>query len=246
MGESITGTGRLGHSLSMSTDENFVVAGAPEATQSSMPNAGLIKIYIWDNVTRAYEEFSTIKPAEDSSNTPNMQFGWSHAKAESTENSDRDTRQKYLLVGAPGYANDTGIVYIYTYTPVGDSTEAAWTQDNNVISSQSGANKRFGHRMALNDNGDILAVSSVSPDDAGMVEIFVRTSPSNDSSTIPGFTHVQTLKGVSSGDSTLNTSFGEDLSMSKDGRTLVISAPGRDILQQADVGTVYIYKWKVI
>ena len=245
MGESITGTGRLGHSLSMSTDENFVVAGAPEATQSSMPNAGLIKIYIWDNVTRAYEEFSTIKPAEDSSNTPNMQFGWSHAIAESTENSDRDTRQKYLLVGAPGYANDTGIVYIYTYTPVGDSTEAAWTQDNNVISSQSGANKRFGHRMALNDNGDILAVSSVSPDDAGMVEIFVRTSPSNDSSTIPGFTHVQTLKGVSSGDSTLNTSFGEDLSMSKDGRTLVISAPGRDILQQADVGTVYIYKWNL-
>ncbi|MGA1048875.1 MAG: hypothetical protein ACO3UU_12775, partial [Minisyncoccia bacterium] len=31
MSDSTTGTGRLGHSLSISTDENFIVAGAPEA-----------------------------------------------------------------------------------------------------------------------------------------------------------------------------------------------------------------------
>jgi aspartate carbamoyltransferase regulatory subunit len=248
MSDSTTGTGRLGHSLSMSTDENFVAAGAPYANiltsdgSTRRNNSGLIKLFIWDTVTKAYNEFTTIKPADDSSSA-NINFGWSHALAEPTIDSDKTVRQKYLLVGAPGYASDTGIVYLYTYTPVEDSTFAAWTQDNSVVSSQAGINKRFGHRMAINDNGDILAVSSVSPDDAGMVEIFVRTSPSNNDSTMLGFTHVQTLKGVSADDSTLNTAFGEDLSMSKDGLTLVISAPGRDNFSQADAGAVYIYKW---
>ena len=248
MSDSTTGTGRLGHSLSMSTDENFVVAGAPYANiltvdgSTRRNNSGLVKLFIWDSVTKAYNEFTTIKPADDSSSA-NINFGWSHALAEPTIDSNKYTRQKYLLVGAPGYANDTGIVYLYTYTPVEDSTFAAWTQDNSVVSSQSGSNKRFGHRMTINDNGDILAVSSVSPDDAGMVEIFVRNSPSNDDSSVLGFSHVQTLKGVSADDSTLNTAFGESLSMSKDGATLIISAPGRDNLSQADAGAVYIYKW---
>ena len=248
MSDSTTGTGRLGHSLSISTDENFIVAGAPYANiltsdgSTRRNNSGLIKLFIWNPITKAYDEFTTIKPADDSSSA-NINFGWSHALAEPTMDSDRNVRQKYLLVGAPGYASDTGIVYLYTYTPVEDSTFAAWTQDNSVVSSQAGTNKKFGHRMAINDNGDILAVSSVSPDDAGMVEIFVRTSPSNDDSTTLGFTHVQTLKGVSAGDSTLNTAFGESLSMSKDGTTLVISAPGRDNLSQADAGAVYVYKW---
>ena len=250
MSDSTTGTGGLGHSLSISTDENFIVAGAPNANiltsdgSTRRNNSGLIKLFIWNPITKAYDEFTTIKPADDSSSA-NINFGWSHALAEPTMDSDRNVRQKYLLVGAPGDASDTGIVYLYTYTPVEDSTFAAWTQDNSVVSSQAGTNKRFGHRMAINDNGDILAVSSVSPDDAGMVEIFVRTSPSNGDSTTLGFTHVQTLKGVSAGDSTLNTAFGESLSMSKDGTTLVISAPGRDNLGQADAGAVYVYKWNM-
>jgi len=250
MSDSTTGTGRLGHSLSISTDENFIVAGAPYANiltsdgSTRRNNSGLIKLFIWNPITKAYDEFTTIKPADDSSSA-NINFGWSHALAEPTIDSDRNVRQKYLLVGAPGYASDTGIVYLYTYTPVEDSTFAAWTQDNSVVSSQAGINKKFGHRMAINDNGDILAVSSVSPDDAGMVEIFVRNSPTIGDSTTLGFTHVQTLKGVSAGDSTLNTAFGESLSMSKDGTTLVISAPGRDNLSQADAGAVYVYKWNI-
>jgi len=249
MSDSTTGTGRLGESLSISTDENFIVAGAPYANilasdgSTRRNNSGLIKLFIWNPITKAYDEFTTITPADDG--TENINFGWSHALAEPTADSDASVRQKYLLVGAPGYASDTGIVYLYTYTPVEDSTFAAWTQDNSVVSSQADTNKRFGHRMAINDNGDILAVSSVSPDDAGMVEIFVRNSPDSVDSTTLGFTHVQTFKGTSSQDSTLNTAFGESLSMSKDGRTLVISAPGKDNSSQADAGAVYVYKWNM-
>jgi hypothetical protein len=39
-----------------------------------------------------------------------------------------------------------------------------------------GSGQRFGHRLQANDNGDILAVSSLAPGNAGKVEIFVRTS----------------------------------------------------------------------
>jgi hypothetical protein len=48
---------------------------------------------------------------------------------------------------------------------------------------------------------------------------------------------------VNTDGSTNNLSFGESLSMSNDGNTLVISSPGLDRGEQDDVGAIYIYKW---
>ena len=89
------------------------------------------------------------------------------------------------------------------------------------------------------------AVSSVSPGNAGKVEIFRRTSQSNDDSTQHAFTLVQTLTGISTDGSSLNTAFGDSLTMSKDGTTLVIGAPGLDdgSTDKPDAGAVYYYKW---
>ena len=53
-------TSRLGESLSISTDENFVVAGAPYTNTlntgdtARFVDSGLIKIYIWDPSTFKY------------------------------------------------------------------------------------------------------------------------------------------------------------------------------------------------
>ena len=53
-------TSRLGDSLSISTDENFVVAGAPYTNtvgtdgSTRFSNAGLIKIYVWDSTALSY------------------------------------------------------------------------------------------------------------------------------------------------------------------------------------------------
>ena len=248
MTDSDTGTGRLGESLSLSTDENFITAGAPYANilssdgSTRISESGIVHMYVWSDTLRSYEEFTKIT-APESDQTAGLQYGWAHVVAEPTENSNRATRQKYLLVSAPGYNNDTGVVYIYTYDPVGDSTASAWTQDNVITSDEAGSGKRFGHRMSINDNGDILAVSSTSSGDAGTVEIFVRSDTTSGDSTLPGFTHVQTLRGIASEDSTLNTAFGDSISMSDDGKTLVIGAPGVDKELQADAGAIYIYKW---
>ena len=240
-------TGRLGYSLTMSTDENFVVAGAPFANSigsdgsTRFADAGLIEIFVWDPTRFTYSALNTLLPPTDEAS---QNFGWAHKICEPTIDSIRSTPVKYLFVSAPGISTDTGAVYMYEWGVGSDgSTYDTWTQNLTISSNDPASNKRFGHALAANDNGDILAVSSKAPGKAGMVEIFTRTSQSNDDSVDHSFTLVQTLSAVSSDGSSVNTQFGDSIAMSKDGTTLMITAPGLDVGNQADAGAVYYYKW---
>ena len=197
-------TGRLGYSLSMSTDENFVVAGAPYTNtldqdgSTRQLNAGLIKVYIWDPSTFKYGILNTITPPTDGSTAnENLNFGWNHKISEPGGSSVRSTADKYLFVSAPGHDSDRGRIYMYTWGIGADgSTYDTWTQDLTIESPAGGSGQRFGHRIAANDNGDIIAISSISPGNAGKVEIFVRTTTSNDDSTNHTFALAQTLRRV--------------------------------------------------
>ena len=253
MTENDDNTSRLGDSLSISTDENFVVAGAPYTNtldsdgSTRQLNSGLVKVYVWNPSTFQYGILNTISPPTDgSSANDGLNFGWQHKISEPTTDSVRSTATKYLFVSAPGHDNDQGRVYMYTWGVGADgSTYDTWTQDYTIEAPDGGEGHRFGHRLAANDNGDILAVSSLAPGNAGKVEIFRRTSQSNDGSTQNSFALTQTLTGVSSDGSSLNTAFGESIAMSKDGTTLIIGSPGVDdgSTGQIDGGAVYYYKW---
>jgi len=244
-------TSRLGESLSISTDENFVVAGAPYTNTIGLDgstrqiDAGLVKIYMWEPTTFKYGILSTVTaPTDGSTANENLNFGWSHKISEPGANSVRTTPAKYLFVSAPGHDNDRGRVYMYTWGVGADgSTYDTWTSETAIEAPDGGRGQRFGHRVQANDNGDILAVSSLAPGNAGKVEIFVKTSQANDGSTLNSFTLVQTLTGVSSDGSSINTAFGESIAMSKDGTTLMIGAPGVDGTSHPDAGAVYYYKW---
>ena len=244
-------TSRLGESLSISTDENFVVAGAPYTNaldddgSTRQLNAGAIKIFLWDPATFKYGTLTTLlAPTDGSTANENLNFGWSHKISEPGASSVRTTPDKYLFVSAPGHDNDKGRVYMYTWGVGADgSTYDRWTQDYTIEAPDGGRGQRFGHRVQANDNGDILAVSSLAPGNAGKVEIFVKTSQANDGSTQNSFTLVQTLTGVSSDGSSLNTAFGESIAMSNDGTKLIIGAPGVDGTANPDSGAIYYYKW---
>ena len=244
-------TSRLGESLSISSDENFVVAGAPYANAMALDgstrqiDSGLIKIYLWGSSTLNYSLLTTLtSPFDGSSNLENANFGWSHAIAEQGTASTRSTTDKYLFVSAPGYQSDTGVVHMYTWGVGADgSTYDTWTQQTSIQSNDPDAGQRFGHRLKVNDNGDILAVSSKAPGKAGKVEIFVRSSVTNDDSTQYIWTHRQTLEGATADGSTKNTAFGDDIAMSKDGTALFVTAPGHDKTNQEDAGAIYYYKW---
>jgi len=240
-------TSRLGESLSMSTDENFVVAGAPYTNafgsdgSTRFADSGLVKLYIWDPNTFRYGILDTITSPVDAAS---QNFGWAHKVCEPGASSVRTTPDKYLFVSAPGHSSDKGRVYMYTWGIGADgSTYDTWTQDYTIEAPDGGSGQRFGHRIAANDNGDILAVSSVAPGNAGKVEIFIKTSQSSDGSTQNSFTLAQTITGVTSDGSSINTAFGDAIAMSKDGTTLIIGAPGIDGTEQPDAGAVYYYKW---
>ena len=240
-------TSRLGESLTISTDENFVVAGAPYTNavgsdgSTRFADSGLLKIYFWDGATQKYGILNTITPPIDSAS---QNFGWAHKISEPGILSTRTTADKYLFVSAPGHDNDKGRVYMYTWGVGADgSTYDTWTQDYTIEAPDGGSGQRFGHRIQANDNGDILAVSSVAPGNAGKVEIFIKTAQSNDGSTQNSFALAQTITGVDSDGSSINTAFGESIAMSKDGGTLIISAPGVDSSAHQDAGAIYYYKW---
>ena len=244
-------TSRLGESLSISTDENFVIAGAPYTNavgadgSTRFIDSGLIKIYLWDPDTFKYGLLDTVRaPTDGSTLNENANFGWSHKISEPGVTSGRSTADKYMFVSAPGHDNDRGRVYMYTWGIGADgSTYDTWTQDYTIEAPAGGSGQRFGHRIQANDNGDILAVSSQAPGNAGKVEIFIKTSQSNDGSTQNSFTLTQTITGVESDGSSINTAFGDSLAMSKDGTTLIIGAPGVDGVEQPDGGAVYYYRW---
>ena len=240
-------TGRLGHSLSMSTDENFVVAGGPYTNtlgsdgSTRFADSGVVKIFLWNPSTFRYGALTTRRSPVDAAS---QHYGWAHKICEPGAESGRSTPTKYLFVSAPGHNNDTGRVYFYTWGVGADgSTYDTWTQDSVIVSSDGGSGKRFGHKIEANDNGDIIAISSISPGNAGKVEIFVRTTTSNDDSTNHTFALAQTLTGISADGSSLNTAFGDSITMSKDGTTLIIGAPGVDKTDQGDTGAIYYYKW---
>jgi hypothetical protein len=251
MTENDISTSRLGDSLSISTDENFVVAGAPYTNtldadgSTRQTQAGLLKIYVWDPSTFKYSLLSTITPPTDgSTSNDNLNFGWEHKISEPGTASGRTTPDKYLFVSAPGHASDTGRVYMYTWGVGEDgSTYDTWTSETAIEAPDGGTGQRFGHRIQANDNGDILAVSSLAPGNAGKVEIFIKTSQANDGSTLNSFTLAQTLIGIASDGSSLNNAFGDSIAMSKDGTTLIIGAPGVDSTQHPDAGAIYYYKW---
>ena len=244
-------TSKLGYSLSMSTDENFVVAGAPYANtigsdgSTRFDDSGLVKIYLWNPSNNLYSILSTITPPTDSAS---QNFGFSHKICEPGLSSVRSTPAKYLFIGAPGLADgsqtEEGRVYMYEWGIGADgSTYDSWTQNLTISSNEPATGKRFGHAIAANDNGDILAISSQAPGKAGIVEIFRRTSQSSDDSVDHSFEYLQTLSGTSADGSSLNTGFGDSLAMSKDGTTLIVTAPGFDNGNQADAGVIYYYKW---
>ena len=244
-------TSRLGESLSISTDENFVVAGAPYTNavgadgSTRFIDSGLIKIYIWDPNTFKYGILDTVRaPTDGSTLNENANFGWAHKISEPGITSTRSTADKYMFVSAPGHDNDRGRVYMYTWGVGADgSTYDTWTQDYTIEAPAGGSGQRFGHRVQANDNGDILAVSSLAPGNAGKVEIFIKTSQSNDGSTQNSFALAQTITGVAADGSSINTAFGESIAMSKDGTTLIIGAPGVDGTAHPDAGAIYYYKW---
>jgi hypothetical protein len=148
-------------------------------------------------------------------------------------------------VGAPGSEGARGTVHLY------EDTGSGWQVQSSVVASVRGGGDRFGFSVALSSDGSTLVVGAPEEDsDSG-------DDPSGSAATGSGAAYifrsdgeawVQTayLKASNAG---TDYSFGEDVAISADGKTVVVGSPHEGSLPDSDLfaeregnGAAYVFQ----
>ena len=227
--------GQFGSSLSISNDGNTIAIGSPQANVTNN-DVGHVSIYFrttpsgtWSAQDGGMNYNSKILPhtfgaADWPSNFKNICFG-----ASVDLSNDGNT----LVVGQPGVAagnngGSAGMAWVY------NRSGTTWSQDTNKLQpTEIEQGDVYGLCVTISGDGNTIAVGSRGDDDAGYddgiynvgaVYVYVKS----------GGTWSQTHKLYPSGASRLATSyFGETLSISDDGNTLLIGSRGQGIVYTA-------------
>jgi hypothetical protein len=225
----------FGWSLALSADGATLAVGAVgeasaatgvdgDQTDDSAPRSGAVYVFARRGMKWRQEAYlkASNTGAEDT-------FGWSVALS---------ADGAILAVGAPGEASaatgvgghqadnsapHAGAVYVLA------RSGTTWTHRAYVKASNTGADDRFGHRVALSADGATLAVSALleasaatgvgghqannSAPHAGAVYVLARSGAT--------WTHQAYVKASNTGGADL---FGSDLALSADGATLAVGA----------------------
>lgn len=234
----------LGHSISLSSTSNTLVAGAPfasavrttstaerpkffysanGATASSLTKQGIVKITSFNTLTNVYDNSYVVSSPVPSNNE---EFGYSVATS--------DTR---LVVGAPGRGSNTGAVYVY-------NKGTDWDYLEEILAPDHTEGDRFGEQLVASKDLGILIVSAKKKEtieqagdstvkNTGKVFVYYYDGT--------GYNLIQTI------DESLVTSLsnadllGSSLGISDNGDTLVIGAPLTDGVE-VDQGAVHVFE----
>jgi len=191
---------RSGSSVCLSSDGNSIAVGAPK-NDANGPDDGHVRVFTWS------DSAWTQKGADIDGEAESDVSGWSVSMS-----SDGNT----IAVGAPNNdanGDKAGHVRVYSWSG------SAWTKKGSDIDGEA-AGDRSGGSVYISSDGNTLAIGAPGNDgkgiDAGHVRVFSWTDT----------TWVQKasdIDGEAVGDSS-----GHVVSMSLDGNTLVIGAPGND------------------
>jgi len=232
----------LNSTITFSADGTTLALGMPgedsgsvgvDGQQSSMhsEDSGATYIFRFKNETWVQEAYIKASNAESKDN-----FGHSVALS-----GDGNT----LVVGAPfesssatGFnadetdnsAMNSGAVYLFHF----DTVDANWSQKGYIKSSNSDSDDNFGHAVSLSEDGELLAVSA--RHEASSANTVNGDETDN---SIPGAGAVYlfrlTEQGVHNQEAYIkasnpdyNDNFGQSISLSADGKTLVVGADGED------------------
>ncbi len=218
----------FGYATALSADGNTLAVGAPRedgADNGNEDNSGAV--YLFSRAANgSWSQQALLRAANAEADD---RFGSSLALS-----GDGAT----LAVGAPKEDSgsedapesnnqvDSGAVYLFTRD--GDN----WSQQHFLKAGTIAILANFGQTLALDADGDMLAVGTPSADNlAGEVSTFRKT---ND-----GWTLTLTLKGegAQAGDS-----FGRAIDLDASGNTLAVGAPGRDLDTLTNSGAVYLFR----
>jgi uncharacterized protein YuzE len=213
----------FGYSLSYDVNKGLYFAGAPAAsyvlgatgtprlspgsgTPSSFVNEGLVKI---SSNTALYAEVTEAVLANPNA-ANHTRFGHSVYVTQSAANT-----LTTLLVGAPGdIVNTSTIGRVYAYS-VTTSTITVHALGNEIVSNGPlHPGSQFGHKIAGDETGSIIAISApyhdVNTSTVGVVQIFTGTN----------LTYTQQITSPFG----TNDAFGVDVAVSSDGIYLFISS----------------------
>jgi len=234
----------LGHSVSLSSTTNTLVAGAPfassvrtetdperpnfkysanGATVSSFTKQGVVKLTTYNSLTNVYDNTYVIgspKPAN------NEEFGYSVA-----------TSDQRVVVGAPGRATNTGAVYVY-------EKGTDWDYAEELLAPEYTEGDRFGEVLVATKDLGILIVSAKSKEtiaeagdstvkNTGKVFVYYHDGT--------GYNLIQTIDETVVTSLGNNDLFGSSMGISNNGDTLVIGAPLGDVTE-VNQGTVYVFE----
>ncbi len=208
------GTGTLGNtgaSVALSDDGNTAAIGRP-AGGGSATN----RVAIW---TRSGSTWSSEQEVTPSSGNTTCDFGRSVALS-----GDGNT----LVVGAPFSdvgASNAGAAYVFTRSGV------TWTEQDELLASDAGADNYFGHDVDISDNGFTIVVGCSGLGSNQDVYTFFGTN-------LTTWTEQQKLvaSDASGGDD-----FGDVVAISDDGATIGVGAPNDSNSGFTGNGSVYIF-----
>ena len=149
---------------------------------------------------------------------------------------------KTLLVGAPGFNNNTGKVFAYNlaYSISFDGQTVQINTTNTTYNSVTApasitVGSRFGESITGDLTANMIAISAPGQDGNGVVCVFEFNSTTVD------YDHVQTISSTDIPSISSGSNFGSSISMDDTGKWLFVSAPdATDKLLQP--GKVLVYK----
>ena len=212
--------GYFGFSVSISSDSNYVIAGARDHTVSGFTTAGAAYVYVRSGSTWSQQQKITASDAAES-----VGFGIAAAI-----NSDGT----YAVVGAP--LSDTGgtnkgAAYIFV------RSGSTWTQQQKIQASDTVSDTgsfSFGESVSISSDGSYVIIGAQYGDnggtsDTGAAYVFTRS----------GSTWTQQAKIVAS-DASASSGFGYSVSINSDATYAAVGAFGVDT-PGLNAGAAYIF-----
>eukprot|EP00127_Corallochytrium_limacisporum_P006009 Clim_evm86s215 gene=Clim_evmTU86s215 len=189
------------------------VSMSADGTRLAVSAVGASTVYVYERAARG-GDFTLSQELKASDGTPFDFFGWSVSmSADGT----------YVVVGAAG--GTSGSVYMF------QDDGGNWTQTKKLTASDGAAWDLFGCAVSISADGKRVAVGAFRDDDNGASSGSVYVY---DDDATNGFTKLAPSNGAA------GAYFGNAVSMSDDGKRLVIGAYGSNA-GALNSGSVYVY-----
>jgi hypothetical protein len=214
------GGDNFGRSVSISSDGNTVIVGA-EGEDTGGGDAGAAYIF-----TRSGTTWTQQKKIQASDKQGGDGFGYSVAISGNGNTAIVGASGEDTVVGT-NTIYDTGAAYIFT------RSGTTWNEQQKIRASDKEQNDRFGYSVAISDDGNTAIVGALyegtGGGQAGAAYIFTRSG-----------TNWNEQQKIQASDKQASDNFGESVSISSDGNTVIVGA-WREDTGGRDAGAAYIF-----